>query len=110
MSQDDELKSLFKSAGYQLCFLKHTPPGDGFQQLDIEGFHSTDGERALVATILVVIPQPAGVGPCRRVALCLKQAKALASQSGTWVFVVVIDVGKLKNKSGHRSFGTPPPS
>ena len=111
MSQDDELKSLFKSAGFQHCWLKHTPPGDGFQRLDIEGVHSTSTNwRRLVATILVVIPQPAGVGPCRRVALCLKQAKALASQSGTWVFVVVIDVGKLNNKSAHRSFGTPPPS
>ena len=111
MSQDDELKSLFKSAGYQLCFLKHTPPGDGFQQLDIEGVHCTSTSwRRRVATILVVIPQPAGVGPCRRVALCLKQAKALAGRVGTWIFVVVIDVGKLKNNSGRRPFGTPPPA
>jgi hypothetical protein len=44
------------------------------------------------------------------VAECLKHAKAHADRPGSWVFVVVIDVGKLKNKSGHRSFGTPPPS
>jgi hypothetical protein len=63
---------------------------------------------------LVVIPQPAGNQPRRRVADCLRQAKmiitALASRIGTWIFVVVIDVGKLKNKSGRRSFGTPPPA
>ena len=111
MSQDEDVKLLFESAGYQHCFLQDRPPGAGFQQLNIQGAHSTSsGKRALVATILVVIPQPAGNHPCRRVADCLKQAKALASRSGTWVFVVVIDVGKLGNKSGCRSFGTPPPS
>jgi tetratricopeptide (TPR) repeat protein len=111
MSQDEDVKLLFESAGYQHCFLQDRPPVAGFQQLNIQGAHSTSsGKRALVATILVVIPQPAGNHPCRRVADCLKQAKALASRSGTWVFVVVIDVGKLGNKSGCRSFGTPPPS
>jgi tetratricopeptide (TPR) repeat protein len=110
MSQDEDVL-LFESAGYQHCFLQDRPPVAGFQQLNIQGAHSTSsGKRALVATILVVIPQPAGNHPCRRVADCLKQAKALASRSGTWVFVVVIDVGKLGNKSGCRSFGTPPPS
>ena len=111
MSQAEDLKLLFESAGYQHCFLQYRAPGAGFQQLNIQGVHSTSsGKRVLVATILVVIPQPAGNQPYRRVADCLKQARALASRSGTWVFVVVIDVGKLKNKSGCRSFGTPPPS
>ena len=111
MSRAAELKSLFERAGYRDCFLKHTPPGEGFQQLDIEGVHSTrSDERVLVATILVVIPQPAGNQPCRRVADCLSRAKALASRSGTWIFVVVIDVGKLRNNSNVRSFGTPPAS
>ena len=111
MSRAAELKSLFERAGYRDCFLKVDPPVAGFQQLDIEGVDSTrSNERVLVATILVVIPQPAGNKPCRRVADCLGQAKTLARRSGTWIFVVVIDVGKLKNRSNIRSFGTPPAS
>jgi hypothetical protein len=113
MSRAAELKRLFAQAGYRECFLKHKPPGDGFQQFQIAGFTSTGStgdEPVLVATILVVIPQDAGDHPCRRVADCLKNAKAHAGRPGSWVFVVVIDVGKVRNKSGHRSFGTPPPS
>jgi hypothetical protein len=112
MHQADELKGLFEAAGFRNCHLKNNPPSVGFQQLEIHGFRATQAGSGpeLVATILVVIPQDAGDRPCRRVADCLKQAKALASRSGTWVFVVVIDVGKLKNKSSHRSFGTPPAS
>jgi hypothetical protein len=113
MSRAEELKSLFAQAGYRDCFLKHEPPRDGFQQLQIAGFTSTGStgdEPVLVATILVVIPQDAGDHPCRRVADCLKHAKAHAGRPGSWVFVVVIDVGKVRNKSGHRSFGTPPPT
>jgi hypothetical protein len=60
-----------------------------------------------MATLMVVIPQKAGKKPCRRAVACLEQALALASRRGTWVFVVVIDVGKLKNKSIERSFDTP---
>ena len=110
MSRAAELKRLFAQAGYRECFLKHKPPGDGFQQLQIAGFTSTGDEPVVVASILVVIPQDAGDHPCRRVADCLKHAKAHAGRPGSWVFVVVIDVGKLRNKSAHRWFGTPPPS
>jgi hypothetical protein len=41
MNQADELKSLFEAAGFRNCHLKHNPPSDGFQQLEIHGFPST---------------------------------------------------------------------
>ncbi len=63
MSRADKLKRLFAAeAGYRNYFLtKHKPPGDGFQQLQIDGFTSTDDGPVLVATILVVIPQDAAI-------------------------------------------------
>ena len=86
---------------------------NGFSQVEVRGFRTgaaLGASAKLMATILVVIPQEAGKRPCRRVVACLERAQALASHVGTWVFVVVIDVGKHKNKSLTRSFGTPPPS
>ena len=49
--------------GFRNCHLKHNPPSDGFQQLDIHGFPSTQagGGPELVAAILVVIPQDAAI-------------------------------------------------
>jgi hypothetical protein len=105
----DPTTSLF-GAKYQNWQVQLGPTANGFSQVEVYGFEkgaSAGTSAMLMATLMVVIPQKAGKKPCRRAVACLEQALALAARRGTWVFVVVIDVGKLKNKSIERSFDTP---
>ncbi len=98
---------------YERWFVKLANTANGLSQVEVCGFRkgaALGASAELIATILVVIPQRAGRRPCRRVVACLEQAKTLASHVGSWVFVVVIDVGKLSNNSRIRSFGKPPAS